>query len=152
MTTRAKQRARAEARRKEVEFVREFVPRLPLWPWDATQWAAPAVPAKRGRGRPPKVQRPVDRMIEARGVLYNRVVKKADTAKTVAPQAKAARLKIGDRRRARVLAMAARLRSQGVPARRLSSHIVAALDLAGLRVDVKHVREILKAAGLLPAS
>lgn len=88
--------------------------------------------------------------MDARGALYRRTVKKAATAKAAVPNAAAARRKIGDIRRTRVLAAARQLRAARVPARTLASRIVADLELAGLRLDVKHVREILKSAGILP--
>lgn len=90
-------------------------------------------------------------MMEARGVLYRRYVKKAATAKAAVPKAAAARRKIGEQRRKRVLAAARQLIASRVPSRRLASRIVVDLDLAGLRLDVKQVREILKSAGILPA-
>lgn len=90
-------------------------------------------------------------MMDDRGFIYRSMVKKAATAKAAVPKAAAARLKIGERRRNRVLAAARRLIASRVPPRNLASRIVADLDLAGLRLDVKQVREILKSAGILPA-
>ena len=147
MTSRAKLRADAEARRKQAALADWLVRHPPLWPWDAAQWQAPAAADSRRPGRPPKPQRPVDRMMEARGVLYRRYVKKAATAQAAGPAAAAARRQIGDRLRKRVLARALALRADRVPTRRWASRIAIELETAGLLIDVKHIREILKVGG-----
>ena len=151
MTSRAKLRADAEARRKQAALADWLVRHPPLWPWDAAQWQAPAAADSRRPGRPPKPQRPVDRMMEARGVLYRRYVKKAATAQAAGPAAAAARRQIGDRLRKRVLARVPALRADRVPTRRWASRIAIELETAGLQIDAKHIREILRSAARSPA-
>ena len=151
MTSRAKLRADAEVRRKQVARAEWVAQHPPLWPMVPGDWKAPEPPAKRSRGRPPNARAKVEQMMEARAVLFRRYVKKAVTARAAAPKAAAARRQIGDRLRKRVLAMVERLGTEKVPARKMASRIAADLELAGLRIDPKRVREILKTAGSRPA-
>ncbi len=151
MSKRSDKQAAARARRELVERAAHIVRNPPLWPWDAAQWQEPAPAERKGPGRPPKVQRPVDRMMEARGVLNRRYVKKAATARTAGERAAAARRQAGDPYRDRVLAEARILLERRNPPRDLAGKIAAILAAVdGAPHDVKHVRSILKTAGILP--
>ena len=151
MTSRAKLRADAEARRKQVELADWIVRHPPLWPMVPGDWNAPQPPTKRSRGRPQKAASKVEQQMDARGFLYRRMVKKSRTARAAVPKAAAARRQVGDRLRKRVLARVPALRADRVPTRRWASRIAIELETAGLLIDVKHIREILKSAAKSPA-
>jgi len=89
-------------------------------------------------------------MMTARAVLNRRFVKKAATAKTAAPKAAAARRRIGDRLRERVLTEARVLINASVPANDLARRIAVILDAQGEHRDVNNVRRILREARILP--
>ena len=147
MSAREKKRETAAARRRSVELATWIVEHPPLWPMSVEDWIVPESPAKRGRGRPAKRSSKVEQMMDARGVLYRRYVKKAATAKAVAPKGAAARRKSGDPLRKRVLAEARILLDRGNSHRDLAGKIALIL---GEKHDEKHVRAILRTAGILP--
>ena len=147
MSARAKKREVAEARRELIERAKQIISHPPLWPMVPEDWIVPESPAKRGRGRPAKRSSKVEQMMDARGVLYRRYVKKAATAKAVAPKGAAARRKSGDPLRKRVLAEARILLDRGNSHRDLAGKIALIL---GEKHDEKHVRAILRTAGILP--
>ena len=104
--TRRERQAHAEGRRALVERVRWIVanPPLCMMSWADTQ--PPPAPTERGRGRPPKPRSKFEQMIDARGVLYRRFIKKAETAKAASERATDARRKSSESLRNRVRAEA----------------------------------------------
>lgn len=100
--SRAQRQAHAEARRALVERAAWIVanPPLCMMSWADTQ--PPPAPTDRGRGRPPKLRSKLEQMIDARGVLYRRFIKKAETAKAASERATDARRKSSESLRDRV--------------------------------------------------
>ena len=99
--TRRERQAHAEARRALVERAAWIVahPPLCMMSWADTQ--PPPAPTERGRGRPPKPRSKFEQMIDARGVLYRRFIKKAETAKAASKRATDARRTVKEKLRDR---------------------------------------------------